>query len=96
MAIARNAPCPCGSGKKHKHCCLGKGDPKARRRGLFLAASILVGAVAAGIVVGLQTEFRNGMLVGMAGVVLTGIYLVLRNAPRSRGRLGADRIDFGR
>ena len=20
----RNAPCPCGSGKKHKHCCLGK------------------------------------------------------------------------
>ena len=22
--IARNAPCPCGSGKKHKKCCLGK------------------------------------------------------------------------
>lgn len=20
--ISRNAPCPCGSGKKHKHCCL--------------------------------------------------------------------------
>lgn len=20
----RNDPCPCGSGKKHKHCCLGK------------------------------------------------------------------------
>ena len=19
--IGRNAPCPCGSGKKHKHCC---------------------------------------------------------------------------
>ena len=23
--ISRNAPCPCGSGKKYKYCCLGKG-----------------------------------------------------------------------
>ena len=23
--ISRNAPCPCGSGKKYKHCCHGKG-----------------------------------------------------------------------
>lgn len=22
--VGRNAPCPCGSGRKHKHCCLGK------------------------------------------------------------------------
>jgi hypothetical protein len=25
--IARNQPCPCGSGKKYKKCCLGKGAP---------------------------------------------------------------------
>lgn len=24
--IGRNDPCPCGSGKKYKHCCLGKTD----------------------------------------------------------------------
>ena len=23
--ISRNDPCPCGSGKKYKHCCYGKG-----------------------------------------------------------------------
>jgi hypothetical protein len=23
--VSRNAPCPCGSGKKYKHCCYGKG-----------------------------------------------------------------------
>lgn len=23
-AVGRNDPCPCGSGKKHKKCCLGK------------------------------------------------------------------------
>jgi len=27
--IARNAPCPCGSGKKYKKCCL-KDKPKER------------------------------------------------------------------
>ena len=26
MAIGRNSPCPCGSGKKYKHCCLRKGQ----------------------------------------------------------------------
>jgi hypothetical protein len=30
--ISRNDPCPCGSGKKFKHCCIGKGiDWQARR-----------------------------------------------------------------
>jgi hypothetical protein len=28
--LSRNAPCPCGSGKKYKHCCLGKGGPAGR------------------------------------------------------------------
>jgi len=22
--VGRNEPCPCGSGKKYKHCCMGK------------------------------------------------------------------------
>ena len=26
MKIGRNDPCPCGSGKKYKKCCLGKED----------------------------------------------------------------------
>ena len=30
---SRNAPCPCGSGKKYKKCCLAK-DEAARRRSL--------------------------------------------------------------
>ena len=31
--ISRNDPCPCGSGKKFKHCCISKGiDWEARRR----------------------------------------------------------------
>lgn len=29
--IARNAPCPCGSGKKYKKCCLSKSESGARK-----------------------------------------------------------------
>lgn len=29
-AVSRNAPCPCGSGRKHKHCCL-EGEQRALR-----------------------------------------------------------------
>ena len=27
MKIGRNDPCPCGSGKKYKHCCLNRPVP---------------------------------------------------------------------
>ena len=33
MKIGRNEPCPCGSGKKYKKCCLGLGSPETERRG---------------------------------------------------------------
>ena len=29
VEVGRNDPCPCGSGKKYKHCCLGKEEPQA-------------------------------------------------------------------
>ncbi|MFH1491332.1 MAG: SEC-C metal-binding domain-containing protein [Pseudomonadota bacterium] len=29
--IGINDPCPCGSGKKHKHCCLGKTDQQGEK-----------------------------------------------------------------
>jgi hypothetical protein len=28
MKVGRNDPCPCGSGKKYKHCCYGKDSVK--------------------------------------------------------------------
>ena len=31
MKVGRNAPCPCGSGKKYKHCCLKK-EQESRAR----------------------------------------------------------------
>lgn len=29
--VGRNEPCPCGSGRKYKHCCLDKDEASARK-----------------------------------------------------------------
>lgn len=34
MKTGRNEPCPCGSGKKYKRCCLNGAQPRARRAGM--------------------------------------------------------------
>ena len=33
--IGRNSPCPCGSGKKYKKCCIDKPDPVATSKGIL-------------------------------------------------------------
>ncbi len=47
MKPARNDPCPCGSGKKYKHCCELKAGPMSRHKSTILIAGIAV--VAGGI-----------------------------------------------
>ncbi len=49
MKVGRNAPCPCGSGKKYKHCCLNKRAGFSGRQKLILSGAVLllIGAVVA-------------------------------------------------
>jgi len=42
MNTGRNSPCPCGSGKKYKHCCLNKGRKPSFRTGLLLATGSVI------------------------------------------------------
>jgi hypothetical protein len=55
MKVGRNEPCPCGSGKKFKHCCALKKDQRSRMqdslfKGVFLLfgplAVVLIGVIA--------------------------------------------------
>ena len=43
-ATPRNAPCPCGSGKKYKHCCAGRRDREGRALGRYNLGSALLDA----------------------------------------------------
>ena len=50
MAVGRNAPCPCGSGKKYKRCCALKPQHKTSFGGwVMLSAVALMLAAGAGI-----------------------------------------------
>ena len=47
--LGRNDPCPCGSGKKYKHCCQGEGRPTTKATSkttmIVLGAVVLLGLV---------------------------------------------------
>ncbi len=51
--VGRNDPCPCGSGKKYKQCCLAKGSstssPTSKWGMIVIGALLLVGLVFIGI-----------------------------------------------
>jgi hypothetical protein len=40
--IGRNALCPCGSGKKYKHCCIEKTSSMSLRQKLLFALIVLI------------------------------------------------------
>ena len=94
---SRNAPCPCGSGKKHKHCCLGKAAPEARRKRVLLPLLLLLITVGISVLLGLQSGYKVGLSVAGAGVIVVGIIASFYNPPPSQGGKGdSSSIDFGR
>lgn len=49
MDVARNAPCPCGSGRKYKTCCAGKSSAIGRNwTGVLIGLVLLCGILIAG------------------------------------------------
>jgi hypothetical protein len=52
MATGRNEPCPCGSGKKFKQCCEGKGGSRTSSR-------LLIAAIAAVVLVAIMAMMSN-------------------------------------
>jgi hypothetical protein len=93
--MSRNDPCPCGSGKKFKHCCIHAPTARAARMSklsiVFLALSIPVG-VGVGY---LSEDIQNGVLSGVVTILVGFGLQIFRDPPSSRGRGGADRIGFG-
>ncbi|WP_428266053.1 SEC-C metal-binding domain-containing protein [Haliangium sp.] len=93
--VSRNDPCPCGSGKKYKHCHLNKPiDTKSPR--LWIPLFLCVIAIGAGILVGLQHRASTGISVSAGGLIVLGILWLLRSPPppnKGGGDPGA--INFG-
>ena len=107
MKISRNALCPCGSGKKYKHCHYGKPLPdevggsielerasaETKQTILKLGGLGLVVAVAAGI----WKEPSTGIVVAAAWGLGQAVYMSFRNPPPPNENAGDPAaLNFGR
>ena len=54
MKAGRNDLCPCGSGKKSKHCCAGKAAERQKMRGTLMIAAPLILLAAIGVYAALR------------------------------------------
>ncbi len=62
MKVGRNAPCPCGSGKKYKHCCLAKSAAMPQQYKLLIALIVLIFVV--GIIMAVSTFVSHDSVTG--------------------------------
>lgn len=92
--VGRNDPCPCGSGKKYKNCCMHK--PKVDKRSRAIYWGIAGACVVAGVVVGVMTDFRTGFAVGGGSLMLFAIVAGVRKPPPPNPNAGNPAgLDFG-
>ncbi len=88
--VSRNAPCPCGSGKKYKHCCYGKdfvGVKSGSREDLRSVAQYQKGIIfcilyylIAVIGLAVPTPLRPIILLSLLVAVLVGTVFVFKLA----------------
>ena len=95
-SVARNDPCPCGSGRKYKQCCLQTGGVEKQKR-LRLAQVLALAVVVAAVFVGYQWGTRPALLVvGVGALVVGGIFFFTNPPPPRSGGGDPGAINFGR
>ena len=62
MKVGRNDPCPCGSGRKYKHCCLAKSASMPPAYKLLIALVILI--FVAGMIMAVGTFVQHDSATG--------------------------------
>lgn len=65
MTVGRNEPCPCGSGRKYKSCCIG--NERKTSRGLVYLLVTIGTIAAAGVAATVVTSSREKALAPTAG-----------------------------
>ena len=90
---SRNDPCPCGSGKKFKNCCVD--NPVVTKKKWLMGLIMLALTVAATIAVGLTADWEMAAYVGTAVLIVAGIIYSFVDPPASHNKGDPGGINFG-
>jgi len=95
--IGRNDPCPCGSGKKYKRCCLGtQEDPQVTPKNTMPALVVLVLGLVVVVVVLVMSTAGNAALGAVVALMLAGGTYIFTNMPPPNTNAGSPGgINFG-
>ena len=101
MEAAKNAPCPCGSGKKYKRCCGVEGaeaQTSAVKTGVRkLPVAVAVAGVVIGLVLVFTHDYVTGGAVAIGGVVGAIMLSVFTDPPPPKAGSGDPAgLSFGR
>jgi hypothetical protein len=92
--VNRNDPCPCGSGKKYKNCCLGTATSGFNRTARIAVIGAVVSVVIAAILYATVGK-DAATLVAALGVLGAGAWWLFSDPPSSRGSGDPGSIGFG-
>ena len=95
---SRNSPCPCGSGNKFKHCCMGKPAPSVERKKIRrISGGICLVSVIFALSTGYYWGWETSAVIAVLGLMLGGgIALFVKPPPSTKDRSSSGSIDFGR
>ena len=80
-SVPRNAPCPCGSGKKYKNCHLGKTIEVKSPRVIVPLLFALMGVVL-GVYLVMTKSLALGLSVGAGWLIIVGLFACCATRPR--------------
>ncbi|MBJ94799.1 MAG: hypothetical protein CMP23_10060 [Rickettsiales bacterium] len=95
--VGRNDPCPCGSGKKYKRCCLGTAEDPSQEARNFVPALIVLGlglAVSAWVLV-VSTAANGGLCAVVACLAAGGAWIFTNMPPPNANPGSPGGINFG-
>ena len=93
--VSRNEPCPCGSGKKYKHCHLGKSTVEPKSPGFIVPAVLAIAGVALGVYVAATKGVGAGISIAAGSLIVVGLFVLLRNPPPPGKGGDPGAINFG-
>lgn len=93
-SVPRNAPCPCGSGKKYKHCHLDKPVEVKSPRVIVPLIFAIVGVLVA-VYLTMNNGLALGLSIGAGWLIVVGLFALLRDPPPPGKGGDPGAINFG-